>query len=72
MTDNPTIRVSGAGSRHGAAELGRTVAKGVATALAGRSEPLHIDTLRIKLPASAGAGALEQAIRAALEKERGR
>lgn len=72
MTDNPTIRVSGAGSRRAAAELGRTVRNGVATALAGSSAPLHIDTLRIKLPANAGAGALEQAIRAALEKERGR
>lgn len=72
MTGNPTIKISGAGSRRAAAELGRTVADGVSTACAGRAEPLHIDTLRIKLPAGAGAAALERAIRAAVEKERRR
>lgn len=69
MTDNPTIKVSGAGSRREATELGRSVARGVSTAVAGRSEPLHIDTLRIRLPANAGREALEQAVRAALAEK---
>ncbi len=70
MTGNPTIKVSGAGTRHAAADLGRSVAKGVASAVAARTEPLHIDRLRIRLPANAGARELEEAIRAALmEKE---
>ncbi|MBK1869696.1 hypothetical protein [Taklimakanibacter albus] len=72
MTRAPTIRIAGAGSTHQAADLGRAVTKGVATALNGRDKPLHIDTLRVRLPANAGAGALEKAIRIALEKERGR
>jgi hypothetical protein len=66
MTGSPTIKFTGAGSRQAAAKLGRTIADGVSHALAGRTEPLRIETLRIRLPAGAGAGALEQAIRAAI------
>jgi hypothetical protein len=66
MTGSPTIKFTGAGSRQAAAKVGRTVADGVSRALAGRTEPLHIETLRIKLPAGAGTGALEEAIRAAV------
>lgn len=72
MRDTPTIRISGSGSRRAAADLGRAVAKGVSAVSAGRTGARHIDTLRIRLPANSGAGALEQAIRAALEKERDR
>lgn len=72
MTDNPTIRITGDGSRREAADLGRAVAQGVATASAGTTGARHIETLRIKLPANSGAAALEQAIRSALEKERDR
>lgn len=72
MTDNPTIKVSGAGSRREAADIGQAVGKGVASAVAARPEPLHIDTLRIRLPANSAPAALEQAIRAALDKERRR
>lgn len=66
MTSSPTMKFTGAGSRHEAARLGRTVADGVSQALAGQTEPLRIETLRIRLPAGAGAGALDQAIRAAI------
>jgi hypothetical protein len=66
MTGSPTIKFTGAGSRNEAVVLGDTVANGVSHALAGRTEPLHIETLRIKLPAGSGAGALEDAIRAAI------
>lgn len=72
MTDNPTIRVAGAGSRQEAVEIGRAVGRGVASAVAGRREPLHIDTLRIRLPANSGSDALEQAVRAALDREKRR
>jgi hypothetical protein len=72
MTRAPTIRIAGAGSMRQAADLGRAVTKGVTTALGTQDKPLHIDTLRVRLPANAGAGALEKAIRIALEKERGR
>jgi hypothetical protein len=72
MTRMPTIRIAGAGSVHQTADLGRAVTKGVTAALSGRDKSLHIDTLRVRLPANAGAGALEKAIRAALEKERGK
>ena len=66
MTSDPTIKFTGAGSRHAAAKLGQTVANGVSHALAVRTEPLHIETLRIRLPVGAGAGALDEAIRAAI------
>jgi hypothetical protein len=72
MTRMPTIRIAGTGSMRQAADLGRAVTKGVAAALSAQDKPLHIDTLRVRLPADAGAGALEKAIRIALEKERGR
>lgn len=66
MTGSPPIKFTGAGSRREAARLGQTVADGVSHALAGRTGPLHIETLRIRLPAGAGAGALDEAIRAAI------
>lgn len=72
MTRAPTIRIAGAGSMHQAADLGRAVTKGVTTAVSAQDKPLHVDTLRVRLPANAGAGALERAIRIALEKERSR
>ena len=72
MTRAPTIRIAGVGSVNQAADLGHAVGKGVSIALSGHDKPLHIDRLRIRLPANAGAGALERAIRIALDKERGR
>lgn len=72
MTRMPTIRIAGTGSMREAADLGRAVTKGVETALSTQDKSLHIDTLRVRLPANAGAGALEKAIRIALEKERGK
>lgn len=72
MTRMPTIRIAGVGSMRQAADLGRAVTQGVATALSVQDKSFHIDTLRVRLPADAGAGALERAIRIALEKERGR
>lgn len=72
MTRMPTIRIAGTGAMRQAADLGHAVSKGVATVLSAQDKPLHIDTLRIRLPANAGAGALEKAVRMALEKERGR
>lgn len=72
MTDTPVIRTTGAGSRRQVAELGGAVTRGVATALTGQDKSLHIETLRIRLPAKAGPAALERAIRMALEKERDR
>ncbi len=66
MTNSPSIKFTGAGSRHAAAKLGQTVATGVSQALAGRTEPLHIETLRIRLPAGSSPGALDQAIREAI------
>lgn len=72
MTRAPTIRIAGVGSVNQAADLGHAVSKGVSIALSGHDKSLHIDRLRIRLPANAGSGALERAIRIALEKERGR
>lgn len=72
MTDAPTIKFTGAGSRQQAAELGQTVTKGVSTALAGRTRPLHIDTLSVKLPANASSRTLEQVIRDAILRKAGR
>lgn len=72
MTRMPTIRIAGAGSMRQAADLGGAITAGVSTALRGQDKSLHIDTLRVRLPANAGAGALERAIRIALDKERGR
>lgn len=72
MTRMPTIRIAGTGSMRQAADLARVVNNGVTTALRGQDKSLHIDTLRVRLPANAGAGALEKAIRIALEKERGK
>ena len=69
MTGSPPIKFTGAGSRHAAAKLGQTVVMGVSQALAGQIEPLHIDTLRIRLPVGAGADTLEQAIGIAIERQ---
>ena len=66
MTSDPTIKFTGAGSRQAAAKLGQTVANAVSHALAERTEPLHIETLRIRLPVGAGAGALDETISAAI------
>jgi len=66
MKGNPTIKYTGAGSRREAAELSRAVTEGVVNALATRTEPLHIDTLRVRVPAGAGSGVIERAIRAAI------
>jgi hypothetical protein len=71
MPDAPQIKVNGGGSKREAARLGQTIGDGVAAALAGRDRPLHIDMLRMQLPAGAGKAEIERAIRAAVERQAG-
>jgi hypothetical protein len=66
VPDDPAVRVSGAGSRRRAVELGRTVAAGVMDAFAARTEPLSIDTLRVQVRAGASEGEIRRAVRLAL------
>jgi hypothetical protein len=66
MTDPPRIKVSGAGSRREAAQLGKTISDGVAAAFAGHDRPIHIDALRLQLPAGANRAEIERAIRRAI------
>jgi hypothetical protein len=69
MADAPQIKVSGAGSPRAAGQLGRAIGDGVATAVAGRDRPLHIDTLRLQLRAGAGRAEIERTIRRAIERQ---
>jgi hypothetical protein len=66
MAEPPSIKVTGAGSRREATQLGRTIGDGVAAAVAGRDRPMHIDTLRLKLPAGASPSEIARAIRDAV------
>ena len=67
MAGSPSIKVTGAGSRREAAQLGQTIGDGVAAALAGHDRPVHIDTLRLKLPTGASASEIVRAIRHAVD-----
>jgi len=66
MAEPPSIKVTGAGSRREAAQLGQTVGDGVAAALTGHDRAMHIDTLRLKLPAGASPSEIARAIRDAI------
>jgi hypothetical protein len=68
MADAPAIKYSGQGSRLQAAELGRTISDGVAGAFAARTEPLHIDTLLVQIPAGASKRDIVRAIRLAIAR----
>jgi hypothetical protein len=65
----PTIKLSGAGSRREAAQLGQAIGTGVSRALAGRAQSLHIDVLRVTVPAGAGQRDFDRAIRDAIERK---
>jgi len=66
MAEPPSIKVTGAGSRREAARLGQTIGDGVAAAAAGQDRPMHIGTLRLKLPAGASPSEIARAIRDAV------
>lgn len=66
MAEPPSIKVTGAGSRRDAAQLGQTIGDGVTAALAGHDRAMHIDTLRLKLPAGASPSEIARAIRDAV------
>ncbi len=66
MADAPTIKFTGQGSRREAARLGETIASGVSRALAGHAQSLHIDRLRVQVPAGASTADIERAIRIAI------
>lgn len=68
MAATPGIEVTGAGSRREAARLAQTIGDGVAAALAGEGGRMHIDTLRVRLPASASRAQIERAIRRAIDR----
>ncbi len=68
MADAPTIKFTGQGSRREAARLGETIGGGVSRALAAHTQPLHIDTLRVQLPAGASKAEIDRAIRLAIER----
>lgn len=68
MTDTPTVRYSGQGTRRQATELGQTISRGIERAVAGRGA-LHIDTLRVRVPAGASARDIERAIGIAVERQ---
>lgn len=71
MTGTPTIKYSGQGTRRQATELGQTISRGVERAVAGRGA-LHIDTLRVHVPAGASARDIERAIGLAIERQMNR
>jgi hypothetical protein len=68
MADTPAIKVTGQGSQRQAAQLGQTIAEGVASALANYGQPLHIETLRLQLPAGAGNADIGRAMRDAIRR----
>ncbi|MBL8893246.1 MAG: hypothetical protein JNJ53_01520 [Rhizobiales bacterium] len=67
MAETPSIKVTGAGSRREAARLGQTIGDGVAAALAGHDRAMHIDRLRLRLPAGASPSEIAGAIRDAVD-----
>lgn len=71
MADAPQFKISGAGSKREAARLGQTIADGAAAALGGHDRPLHIDTLRVQVPAGASQAEIDRAIRLAIERRTG-
>jgi hypothetical protein len=71
MADAPQIKVSGAGSWRDAARLGQTIGEGIAAGFAGHDRSLHIDRLRLQLPAGAGQAEIRRAIRRAIERHIG-
>jgi hypothetical protein len=68
MADTPTIKFTGQGSRREATQLGETIGAGVSSALAGHTQSIHIDRLRLQLPASASKSEIESAIQAAIAR----
>jgi hypothetical protein len=68
MADTPAIKVTGQGSQRQAAQLGQTIAEGVASALANVEQPLHIETLRLQLPAGVGNADIERALCEAIRR----
>jgi hypothetical protein len=69
MAETPSIKVTGTGSRREAAQLGRTIGEGVSAALASHDRAMHIDTLRLKLPAGASPSEIARAIRHAVDEQ---
>jgi hypothetical protein len=69
MAEPPAIKHSGLGSRRQAADIGRTVAAGTASGLAGYAGPPRIDTLRVQVPVGAGKRDIERAIRLAVARK---
>jgi hypothetical protein len=67
MADAPQIKTTGAGSKREAAGLGQAIGEGVTAAFAGHENSLHIDTLRLQIPASASKAEIDRAIRRAIE-----
>jgi hypothetical protein len=68
MADAPQVKVTGAGTAHEAARLGQAIRDGVATALEGHERSLHIDTLRLQLPAGASQADIARALHRAILK----
>lgn len=68
MVDAPNIKVAGQGSRRDAAALGQQIIGGVSAAVADISHNLHIDTLRLQLPAGASQVEINRAIRRAITR----
>lgn len=69
MADAPTISYSGQGTRQHAADLGQTIGQAMEQAVAGRKEPLHIDTLQVQVPAGASTRDIERAIERAIARQ---
>jgi hypothetical protein len=68
MAGPPPIKVTGAGSRQEAARLGQTIGDGVKAAVVGHDRAMHIDTLRVRLPANASPSEIARAIRQAIDR----
>jgi hypothetical protein len=66
MTNATPIQVKGQGSTAQAARVGREVTQAATNALSKTSAPMHIDNLRLKLPAGASAAEVERAMTRAI------
>jgi predicted RNA binding protein YcfA (HicA-like mRNA interferase family) len=69
MADAPQIKVRGAGTGREAARLGQTIGDGVSRALGSHTQPTHIDTLRVQVPAGASQRDIDRAIRIAIDRK---
>ena len=66
MTNQTPVRIKGQGSAAQATRVGREVKRAATSALSKISAQMHIDSLRLKLPAGASAAEIERAMTRAI------